>query len=144
MEVRIRKDEILNLETEANAWNRTPFCLFETGRKLRVQVVGFLDSNFQERVGNSECRAATCRVAVITPRLLDGLRLALRAYCNIPWIDGRRLGNRLILLLRRRLLGGGSHCAIMTTFCVFVNLVNIPNGLCTILRPPSIKNHRKR
>src|SRR4051812_7406660 len=85
-EIRFRKDYGLYLEVEANALNRTPLCTFETGWKLRVQVVGFINRDFQKRIGNTKCGAATHWVVVVTPRLFDGIRLDSRAYRTRPWI----------------------------------------------------------
>lgn len=78
---------------EANAWNSTPFCPFEAGWKFGMQVIGFLNGDFKERVENPKCSAAPCWIAVVAPRLGDGRPLDLRAYWTGPM-------DRLLLYFR--------------------------------------------
>ena len=62
---------------EANALDGTSLCAFKTAWEFRVQVVGFGDGDLPERVSNPERGAPTCWVHIVTPCLLDGLRLDL-------------------------------------------------------------------
>ena len=77
-EVCARKDNVCGSNTKSNTLNGTALGIFETGRKFCMQVVGFLDGDFQERVRNAKRGAATARVLVMAPSLLDPVRLDLR------------------------------------------------------------------